>query len=148
MKFENFLLTILSSIMIKLAEIIFCDVYTNFIEDCRDSRQRFEAFKVNSRNCDELTLSYVWSRIIWSMLRCSKSFNWSSWSLSFKSFWFFSIEKSSSWSTTISSSCTTKLTCSDSFIKIVHFYKMKCSRSFFFEFDIITMISRRRNSYS
>ena len=45
--------------MIKLVEMIFYDVYTGFIESCRDSRQRSETFKINSRVCDELTSSYA-----------------------------------------------------------------------------------------
>ena len=45
--------------MIKLAEIIFCDVYTNFIENCRDSRRRFETFKINSQNCEKSVSLYI-----------------------------------------------------------------------------------------
>ena len=134
--------------MVRLVEVIFCDVYTSFIESCRDSRRRFETFKVDSRDCDESTSLYAWSRTIWSMLRCSKFFDWSSWSFSFKSFWSFSIERDSSQSTTISSSCTVELICSDSFAGIVRFWKVKRSRSFLFEFDMTMMISRRRDSYS
>ena len=133
--------------MIRLAEMIFCDVYTNFIEGCRDSRRRFETLKINSRDCDKSASSYAWSRTIWLMLRCSKSSDWSSWSLSFKSSWSFSIEKDSFRSTTISSNCITELTCSNSFVEVVRFCEVKRSRSFLLEFDMTTMISRRRDLY-
>ena len=45
--------------MIRLIEVIFCDIYTNFIESCRNSQRRFKALKINSRDCKELTSSYV-----------------------------------------------------------------------------------------
>ena len=45
--------------MIKLAEMIFCNVYTNFIENCRDLQRRFETFKINSQNCKKSTSLYV-----------------------------------------------------------------------------------------
>ena len=41
--------------MIKFAEMIFYNVYTSFIKNCRNSRRRFETFqvKINSRNCEK-----------------------------------------------------------------------------------------------
>ena len=56
---RKFLFTILSSMIIKFVEMIFCDVYTNFIESCRDSRRYFKTLKINSRDCEKLTSLYV-----------------------------------------------------------------------------------------
>ena len=56
---RNFLFIILLSMVIKFIKMIFYNVYTSFIENCRNLRRRFKTLKINSQNYKKLISLYI-----------------------------------------------------------------------------------------